>query len=233
MAKTIIPCGGWYVDGVTLTFDENKVLSVNSQSEGQYLPLSGGVMEADANIQGTDSIEISVGDTSESSVVGITQNGVTIEHNTNSDADSSIRAITDAIELEAGNTTITINGTGVAFGGASLSGINSLTGEGSGEIAVETILDMNNHKITNVANPTLGGDAMNKTTADNTYATKAEISNFITNDDLPVLATSSVAGIVKQGVAVPDSSGATDTTLESTVNALLLSLRNAGIIANS
>lgn len=28
MAQKIIPCGGWYVDDTTLTFDENKVLSV-------------------------------------------------------------------------------------------------------------------------------------------------------------------------------------------------------------
>lgn len=92
---------------------------------------------------------------------------------------------------------------------------------------------MNNHKITNVANPEAGNDVMNKTTADATYATKNEITNFITNDDLPVLATTSIAGIVKQGTAVSDSSGATDTTLETTVNALLASLRAAGIIAST
>ena len=28
MAQKIIPCGGWYVDENTLSFDENKVLSV-------------------------------------------------------------------------------------------------------------------------------------------------------------------------------------------------------------
>lgn len=28
MAQKIIPCGGWYIDNATLTFDENKVLSV-------------------------------------------------------------------------------------------------------------------------------------------------------------------------------------------------------------
>lgn len=28
MAQKIIPCGGWYIDNETLTFDENKVLSV-------------------------------------------------------------------------------------------------------------------------------------------------------------------------------------------------------------
>lgn len=28
MAIERIPCGGWYIDNTTLTFDENKVLSV-------------------------------------------------------------------------------------------------------------------------------------------------------------------------------------------------------------
>lgn len=74
---------------------------------------------------------------------------------------------------------------------------------------------------------------MNKTTADTTYATKTEIADFITNDDLPVLATTSVAGIVKQGVNVPAASGGSDTATEATLNALITSLVNAGIIASA
>lgn len=41
MAIERIPCGGWYVDDTTLTFDENKVLSVvGGGSGGDYLSLS-------------------------------------------------------------------------------------------------------------------------------------------------------------------------------------------------
>lgn len=40
-------------------------------------------------------------------------------------------------------------------------------------------------------------------------------------------------GGVKQASAVADSSGATDTTLETKFNALLAALRTAGILANS
>ena len=114
------------------------------------VPLSGGTMDANAVINGTDSLEISIGDASQSAVVGVTQNGVTIEHNTNSDADSSIRAIDNAIEIKANNTTVTVNGTGVALGGAAISGVNSLAGQNSNEIAIESNVDMNSHNLTNI-----------------------------------------------------------------------------------
>lgn len=55
---------------------------------------------------------------------------------------------------------------------------------------------------------------------------KAEITNFITNDKLPVIATMSVAGIVKQAEAVND---ATDDAIK-TINELLANLRKAGIL---
>jgi hypothetical protein len=90
-------------------------------------------------------------------------------------------------------------------------------------------VDLNNHKITNLGAPTEANDAMNKATADTTYATKAEIANFITNDELPTAATTSVAGIVKQAAAVTNASDNAVTT----INELLVSLRNAGILASS
>lgn len=97
------------------------------------------------------------------------------------------------------------------------------------EIAVKTDVDLNNHKITNLGAPTEANDAMNKATADATYATKAEIANFITNDGFTTAATTSVAGIVKQAAAVTDASDNAVTT----INELLVSLRNAGILASS
>lgn len=191
------------------------------------------MMNPDAVISGEDTLEISLASGDKSAVIGLSAEGATISNETSDVPTASIRVIENVIEVKANGTTVTMNSSGIALGGASVSGVSSITGQDSGEVTIETVLDMNNHKITNVANPEAGGDAMNKTTADATYATKTEIADFITNDNLPVLATTSVAGIVKQGTAVPDSSGATDTALEGTVNTLLASLRAAGIIAST
>lgn len=177
MANIKTPDGGFYVDDTEFNVDyvNNIVTLVNggggvagvssfngrtgvvTSQEGDYtaeqvgaVSLSGGTMNANAVINGTDSLEISLGDASQSAVVGVTQNGVTIEHNTNSDADSSIKAIDNAIEIKANNTTVTVNGTGVALGGAAISGVNSLAGQPSTEIAIESDVDMNNHNLTNI-----------------------------------------------------------------------------------
>lgn len=220
MAQQIIPCGGWWIDGTTLTFDSNKVLSATGGGEGNYLPLAGGTMEADAVIAGTDSIEVSVGDTTQSAAVGVTQNGVTIEHNTNSEADSSIRAIVDAIELEANGTTVTINSTGMNMGGANLTGVGSIVGQNSAEVAIETTLDMNNHNIINVNDPTNAQDAATK--------------NYV-DTNKPSNATTAVAGLVKQSANVAEiadvSASTTAETVAETVNDLIQQLIAAGIMS--
>lgn len=235
MANIKTPDGGFYVDDTQFTVDyQTNIVSLkNGSGSGDYLTLDGGMMNPDAVISGEDSLEISLASGNKSAVIGLSAEGTTISNETSDSPTASIRVIENVIEVKANDTTVTMNGSGVNLGGASVSGVTSITGQDSGEVTIETVLDMNNHKITNVANPEAGNDVMNKTTADTTYATKTEIADFITNDDLPVLATTSVAGIVKQGVVVSDSSGATDTALEGTVNALLASLRAAGIIAST
>lgn len=235
MANIKTPDGGFYVDDTQFTVDyQTNIVSLkNGSGSGDYLTLDGGMMNPDAVISGEDSLEISLASGNKSAVIGLSAEGTTISNETSDSPTASIRVIENVIEVKANDTTVTMNDSGVNLGGASVSGVTSITGQDSGEVTIETVLDMNNHKITNVANPEAGNDVMNKTTADTTYATKTEIADFITNDDLPVLATTSVAGIVKQGVAVSDSSGATDTALEGTVNALLASLRAAGIIAST
>lgn len=135
-------------------------------------------------------------------------------------ADANIQATDD--------TTISLTSENIDLNGANLNHVGSISGNTT-EIAVETDVDLNNHKITNLGAPTEANDAMNKATADTTYATKAEIANFITNDELPTAATTSVAGIVKQAAAVTDASDNAVTT----INELLVSLRNAGILASS
>ena len=206
------------------------------QADAKYLQLSGGTMTGnitmpvDGVISGTDELQISVADNSESATVGVTPEGVTIVHNTNSAPNASVRVIENTIQLEANGATVSFDTTGVNFGGGVITNVASIGGN-SDNIAFENPMDMNNHNIINVTDPVNAQDAMTKNYGDTTYATKSEIAGFITNDDLPVAATTSIAGIVKQATAVADSSGATDTTLEAKVNELLAALRTAGILA--
>lgn len=195
--------------------------------DGDYLSLDGGTMNADAVINGTEELQITTTDTEESGTVGITPQGVTIVHNTNSTADSRIRTIENSVEIMANGTTVTLNGTGVNFGGGALSNIASI-GASSSAIVFENDMDMNSHKITGLADPTGTTDAMTKNYADITYQSIIGMSEYVRTDDL---ADTSTAGIVKQAAAVADSTGATDTALEAKVNELIGALRNAGIIA--
>ena len=157
MAQKIIPCGGWYIDENTLTFDENKVLSVTS---------GGG------------------------------EAGV-----------SSFNGRTGAVVPQDGDYTAE------QVGALPISG-----GTMTGAIA------MGSQKITGLADATDPGDALNKKVGDATYALKTAI---------PTNATTATAGIVKQATAIEDSSGATDTALETKFNALLAALRTAGVLASS
>lgn len=230
MALIKVPDGGFYVDESQVTVDYNKKsISIigGGGASGNYLSLDGGMMNAGATITGEDELTIEVPDAGESASIGATPQGVTLVHNTNSDADSSIRVIENSIEIMANNTTVTLNGTGVNFGGGALSNIASI-GASSSAIAFENDMDMNSHKITNLADPTGTTDAMTKNYADITYQTIADMSEYVRTDDL---ADTNTAGIVKQAAAVADSSGATDTALETKFNELLVALRNAGILA--
>lgn len=165
MATERIPCGGWDIDTSTLQF-QNKVLKAVGGITGAYLPLSGGIMEADAVIEGTEELQIVVGDDSVAGAVGVTGQGVTLTR-TNNGASASIRVIDDAIEIDGGDTTITVNGTGINMGGTAITGLNSLSGN-SVEIAIESQVDMNNHKITQMLDPTEPQDAATKNYVDNT-----------------------------------------------------------------
>lgn len=164
MATERIPCGGWDIDTDTLQF-QGKVLKAVGGITGAYLPLSGGIMEADAVIEGTDELQIVVGDDSVAGAVGVTGQGVTLTR-TNNGASASVRVIDDAVEIDGGDTTITINGTGINMGDNAISGLTSLGGNGT-EIAIENQVDMNNHKITALADPTDPQDAATMNYVDN------------------------------------------------------------------
>lgn len=222
MALIKTPGGEFYLSDSEFSVDYNgNVVSLAAGGEGgNFLSLSGGTMEAGATIQGVDELVITVPDSGESASVGVTPEGVTIVHNTNSDADASVRVIENSVEIKGEDTTVTVNSTGANFGGGAIINVSSIGGS-AGSIAFENQMDMNNHSISNLADPTNDQDAVTKHYAD---------LNFVKLDEIPDAETS-VRGLVKQGTAVPDASGATDTALAQTVNALLASLRAAGIIA--
>lgn len=223
MAKIITPDGGFYLDDTEFKVDysANIVTLVGGTPApgGSYLPLAGGTMEADAIITGTEELQITTGDTTQSAVVGVTQTGVTIEHNTDSVADASVRVIENVVEIAADSTTITVNGTGINMGGSAISGINSITGNNEADIAIENQIDMNNHKITQMVDPTDAQDAATK--------------NYV-DTNKPTSATTSVEGLVKQATnvaAIADPSSATASDIATIVNSIISQLIAAGIMA--
>lgn len=237
MALIKTPGGEFYLDNTQfqVDYDENSVTFIGEGGDTGPADITaeGGVSEADALLQGTENLEITVPDAGESATIGLTPESVTISHNENSEADGSIRVASGAVELKADTTTVQINGTGVNFGGGALSNISSIGSTASGTaIGFEEVVDMNNHKITNLADPTNEQDAMTKAYADSTYATLTGVADFVTVDDIPAASTSA-AGLVRQAAAVPDATGTTDTVLTTTVNNLLAALRTAGILASN
>lgn len=210
------PSGSFYLesDQFNVDYEENSIKFVGESGEGTTYTAGEGI-----TISGNT---ISV---DQEKILTNTSMGEAISKCLSLDggimnADANIQA-TDEITITSTSENIDLNG-------ANLNHVGSISGNTT-EIAVETDVDLNNHKITNLGAPTEANDAMNKATADTTYATKAEITNFITNDELPTAATTSVAGIVKQAAAVTDASDNAVTT----INELLVSLRNAGILASS
>lgn len=74
--------------------------------------------------------------------------------------------------------------------------------------------------------------AVTKQYLDNSIDAVEDSIAAIVDGTTPIpVATTAKAGIVKQATAVADSSGATDTALETVVNNLLVALREAGILA--
>lgn len=234
MANIKTPDGGFYVDSTEFNVDYvNNVVTLAAGTGGgqggNFLPLAGGTMDADAIINGTEELQITTTDTGESGTVGITPQGVTLVHNTNSAADSRIRAIENSVEIMANGTTVTLNGTGVNFGGGALSNIASI-GASSSAIAFENDMDMNSHKITGLADPTETTDAMTKNYADITYQAIVDMSEYVRTDDL---ADTSTAGIVKQisNIAQLEATSASTEQIATTLNNLLTALQNAGIMS--
>ena len=91
--------------------------------------------------------------------MGVTPESITISHNTNSDADGSIRVASGGVELKGGDTTVQINGTSVNFGGSAIANVASIGSIGeSTPVAFEEDIDMNHHRIDNTNGLSFVGD---------------------------------------------------------------------------
>ena len=185
------------------------------------LPISGGTMTGTLNM-GNNKITMSATPTE---TTDVTNKGY---------VDGVVKVVSDEVDgIIAGTTSISVPiATNAKVGGVKIGAGLSVDGEGTLSTA-QTYLStqggtmtgaiaMGSQKITGLADATDPGDALNKKVGDATYALKTAI---------PTNATTATAGIVKQAAAVADSTGATDTTLETKVNELIGALRNAGIIA--
>ena len=104
-----------------------------------YLSTQGGTLEANASITGEDEMTFEVPDSTESATVGITAQGVTIVHNTNSTANARIRVIENNVEIEADGAVVGFDPSGVDFGGGVLTNISSIGGASNGEIKMERL----------------------------------------------------------------------------------------------
>lgn len=180
-----------------------------------YLSTQGGTLEANASITGEDEMTFEVPDSTESATVGITAQGVTIVHNTDSVSNARIRVIENNVEIEADGAVVGFDPSGVDFGGGVLTNISSIGGASNGEIAFENTIDLNNHQAKNVADPTEAQDG----------ATKNYVDSRTGN------ASTSTRGVVFQAAGVTDATNAEDIITQ--FNALLASLRTSGVLQDN
>ena len=129
MAQKIIPCGGWYIDNETLTFDENKVLSANGgggaagvasfngrtgavvPQDGDYtaeqvgaLPISGGTMTGNIDL-GDNNLD----NVSYVKAAGTYENAG-IQFNSNGTIINFVTGNSTALELSANNVNVVNHG---------------------------------------------------------------------------------------------------------------------------
>ena len=180
-----------------------------------YLSTQGGTLAANASITGEDEMTFEVPDSTESATVGITAQGVTIVHNTNSTANARIRVIENNVEIEANGNIVSFDPSGVDFGAGIITNISSIGGASNGEIAFENTIDLNNHQAKNVADPTEAQDG----------ATKNYVDSRTGN------ASTSTRGVVLQAAGVTDATNADDIITQ--FNALLASLRASGVLQDN
>lgn len=217
-------------DAATKGYVDNAVASgggtsgiTQEEADARYVQLSGSTMTGALNM-GNNKITMGATPTE---TTDVTNKGY---------VDGVVKVVSDEVDgIIAGTTPISVPvATDAKVGGVKIGAGLSVDGEGTLSTA-QTYLStqggtmtgaiaMGSQKITGLADATDPGDALNKKVGDATYALKTAI---------PTNATTATAGIVKQATAIEDSSGATDTALETKFNALLAALRTAGVLASS
>ena len=163
MAQKNIPCGGWYIDNETLTFDENKVLSVvgggseagvasfNGRTgvvvpqNGDYtaeqvgaLPISGGTMTGDIDMGGNN-----VDNVAYVKAAGTYENAG-IQFGSNGTIMNFVTGYSTALELSANNVNV-VNHNIRNVAGIEMSNSGTITGLGEpvndGDAATKSYVD--------------------------------------------------------------------------------------------
>ena len=216
MATEKIPCGGWYVDGTTLTFNENKILSI----------VGGGGAVGVASFNGrTGVVTPQVGDYTAEQVGAVSLSGGTMTGNLilNGDPTNNLQAATKQYVDVLGDTVNDIlDGTEVLpylpDNGGTLSGP----------------LNMGNNKITMGATPTETTDVTNKGYVDGVVKVVSDEVDGIIAGTTPIsvpVATDAKVGGVLQATGVTDATSADDIITQ--FNALLASLRTSGVLQDN
>ena len=207
-------------DAATKSYVDNAAGGVNP--EGKYLPLSGGAMSGNISLDNHQIQNVSV-------LVGVLGQDLKINSNTrvvlNSGAGSisannkKLQSVGDptegtdaATKNYVDNAVDGVNPEGeyLPLTGGTLTGgltVPSLTG-GSTELGVKSAVDMNNHKISNVAVPTANTDVATKQYVDNIKTTlEGQIQDVDPDGHYLPLTGGSLSGQLDMGTNLVTSSG--------------------------
>lgn len=216
MAQKIIPCGGWYVDNETLTFDENKVLSV----------VGGGGATGVASFNGRTGVVVPQdGDYTAEQVGAVSLAGGTMTGNLilNGDPTNNLQAATKQYVDVLGDTVNEI-----------LDGTETLPYLHDNGGTLTGALNMGNNKITMGATPTETTDVTNKGYVDGVVKVVSDEVDEIIAGTTPIsvpIATDTKVGGVLQAAGVTDATNADDIITQ--FNALLASLRTSGVLQDN
>lgn len=199
-------------DAANKQYVDNAVAGVNP--EGAYLPLSGGTMSGNINLNGNQLQNVS-------NIIGIPGRTLSLYSDTNvnlASGNSSLTAnnkrLQDVGEPIANNDATTKNyvdnavsginpaGKYLPLTGGTLTGgltVPSLTGS-SEELAITNVVDMRNNKISNLARPTENSDAVTKSYVDDINTTlQGQISDVDPDGHYLPLTGGVMKGIVNFG----------------------------------
>ena len=207
-------------DAANKQYVDNAVGGVNP--EGKYLPLSGGNINGELSLNGNNVSNVSTISSRSSNPLSF-KSDFKINLNTGSGPiDANYKKVVNiaiptgdndaATKLYVDDKVAKINPNGkyLPLTGGVLTGgltVPSLTG-GSAELAIESTVDMNNHKISNVSAPTANNDVTTKQYVDNIKTTlEGQIQDVDPDGHYLPLTGGSLSGNLDMGVHLVTSSG--------------------------